>query len=253
MNQFSLKGKIALVTGASYGIGFAIASAMGEAGAKIVFNDRKPELIEKGVAAYKELGIEAHGYICDVTDEQAVQSMVAQVEKEVGVIDILVNNAGIILRNPCLEYTEADWDATMNVNLKSLFFLTQEVGKVFFRQGSGGKVINTCSMLAYQGGFTVPAYAASKAGIHALTQAFCNEWARHGINVNGIAPGYMATRINDTLQADPVRGPQISDRIPAGRWGTPEDLGGACVFLASSASDYVHGFTLAVDGGWLAR
>lgn len=250
-NPFDLTGKVAIVTGASSGLGVGMAAALAEAGADVAGVARTScAELQKRVEAAGRSFLEIRA---DLGDMASVPLIVEQTLAKFGRIDILVNNAGIILRNPCLEYTEADWDATMNVNLKSLFFLTQEVGKVFFRQGNGGKVINTCSMLAYQGGFTVPAYAASKAGIHALTQAFCNEWARHGINVNGIAPGYMATRINDTLQADPVRGPQISDRIPAGRWGTPEDLGGACVFLASSASDYVHGFTLAVDGGWLAR
>lgn len=250
-NPFDLTGKVAIVTGASSGLGVGMAGALAEAGAHVVGVARRPctELESRVKAAGRRfLGIQA-----DLGDMASIPLVVEQTLAEFGHIDILVNNAGMVARGECVSFTESDWDATMNLNLKGLFFLTQAVGKVFFAQGHGGKVINTCSMLAYQGGLTVPAYAASKAGVYTLTQSFCNEWARHGINVNAIAPGYMATRVNTALMEDPVRSRQILERIPAGRWGTPEDLGGACVFLASDAANYIHGFTLAVDGGWLAR
>jgi len=250
-NPFDLTGKVAIVTGASSGLGVGMACALADAGADIVGVARRP--CEELEAHVKEAGRRYLGIQADLGDMASIPEIVNKTLEHFGRIDILVNNAGMVARGACLEYKESDWDATMNLNLKGLFFLTQAVGKVFFEQGEGGKVINTCSMLAYQGGFTVPAYAASKAGVYTLTQAFCNEWAKHGINVNAIAPGYMATRVNTALINDPVRSRQILERIPAGRWGTPEDLGGACVFLASSASNYVNGFTLAVDGGWLAR
>ena len=251
--KFSLKGKIAWVTGASYGIGFAIAQAYAQAGATIVFNDINQELVDKGVKAYKEAGITAHGYVCDVTDEAAITALVARIEKEVGVIDILVNNAGIIKREDSIDFSEENWDSVMNVNLKTVFFLSQAVARQFIAQKSGGKIINIASMLSYQGGIRVPSYAASKSAIKGITMSLSNEWAKYGINVNGIAPGYMATNNTEALRQDGERSADILARIPAGRWGTPEDLEGAAVFLASSASDYVNGFTLAVDGGWLGR
>ena len=251
--MFSLQGKVALVTGASYGIGFAIASAYAKAGATIVFNDIKQELVDKGIAAYKEIGIDAHGYVCDVTNEDMVNEMVAQIEKEVGVIDILVNNAGIIKRCDAIDVTYEDWDAVHELNERFVFFLSQAVAKQWIADGCGGKIINIASMLSYQGGIRVPAYTASKSAVMGITKALANEWAKYNINVNAIAPGYMATNNTANLRSDADRSEAILDRIPAGRWGTPEDMYGAAIFLASDASSYVNGFTLAVDGGWLAR
>ena len=255
MNQFlnfSLEGKVALVTGASYGIGFAIASAFAEQGAKVCFNDINQELVDKGMAAYAAKGIKAHGYVCDVTDEPAVQAMVATIAKEVGTIDILVNNAGIILREDAINVPEADWDKVITINQKVVFFMCQAFAKEFEKIG-GGKIVNVASMLSYQGGIRVPAYTASKSAILGLTRALANEWASKNINVNAIAPGYMATNNTNQLRSDANRSDEILGRIPASRWGTPEDMAGAVVFLCSDAASYINGFTLAVDGGWLAR
>ena len=253
LNSFSLSGKIALVTGASYGIGFAIASAYAKCGATIVFNDINQELVDKGLKAYEEIGIKAHGYVCDVTNEDAVNALVAQVEKEVGIIDILVNNAGIIKRADAVDVTEEDWDSVINVNQKVVFFLSQAFAKVVFAQNKKGKIINIASMLSYQGGIRVPAYCASKSAVIGFTRSLCNEWASKGINVNGIAPGYMETNNTEQIRSDSKRNDAILERIPQGRWGRPEDIAGAAIFLASEASDYINGFTIAVDGGWLAR
>ena len=253
LNSFSLSGKIALVTGASYGIGFAIASAYAKCGATIVFNDINQELVDKGLKAYEEIGIKAHGYVCDVTNEDAVNALVAQVEKEVGIIDILVNNAGIIKRTDAVDVTEEDWDSVINVNQKVVFFLSQAFAKVVFAQNKKGKIINIASMLSYQGGIRVPAYCASKSAVIGFTRSLCNEWASKGINVNGIAPGYMETNNTEQIRSDSKRNDAILERIPQGRWGRPEDIAGAAIFLASEASDYINGFTIAVDGGWLAR
>ena len=257
MVNFSLEGKVALVTGASYGIGFAIASAMGEAGAKIVFNDRKPELIEKGVAAYKELGIDAHGYICDVTDEDAVQAMVAQIEKEVGVIDILVNNAGIIKRIPMLEMSAADFRQVVDIDLNGPFIVAKAVIPGMIKKG-GGKIINICSMMSELGRETVSAYAAAKGGLKMLTKNIASEYGQYNIQCNAIGPGYIATPQTAPLrevQPDGSKHPFdqfILAKTPANRWGEASDLGGPAVFLASSASDFVNGHILYVDGGILA-
>ncbi len=257
MVNFSLEGKVALVTGASYGIGFAIASAMGEAGAKIVFNDRKPELIEKGVAAYKELGIDAHGYICDVTDEDAVQAMVAQIEKEVGVIDILVNNAGIIKRIPMLEMSTADFRQVVDIDLNGPFIVAKAVIPGMIKKG-GGKIINICSMMSELGRETVSAYAAAKGGLKMLTKNIASEYGQYNIQCNAIGPGYIATPQTAPLrevQPDGSRHPFdqfILAKTPANRWGEASDLGGPAVFLASPASDFVNGHILYVDGGILA-
>ena len=257
MNSFDLTGKVALVTGASYGIGFAIASAMGKAGAKIVFNDRKPELIEKGVAAYKELGIEAHGYICDVTDEPAVQAMVAQIEKEVGVIDILVNNAGIIKRIPMLEMSAEDFRQVIDIDLNGPFIMAKAVIPAMIKKG-GGKIINICSMMSELGRETVSAYAAAKGGLKMLTRNIASEYGQYNIQCNGIGPGYIATPQTAPLrerQPDGSKHPFdqfILATTPANRWGEAEDLGGPAVFLASPASDFVNGHILYVDGGILA-
>ena len=257
MVNFSLEGKVALVTGASYGIGFAIASAMGEAGAKIVFNDRKPELIEKGVAAYKELGIDAHGYICDVTDEDVVQAMVAQIEKEVGVIDILVNNAGIIKRIPMLEMSAADFRQVVDIDLNGPFIVAKAVIPGMIKKG-GGKIINICSMMSELGRETVSAYAAAKGGLKMLTKNIASEYGQYNIQCNGIGPGYIATPQTAPLrevQPDGSKHPFdqfILAKTPANRWGEASDLGGPAVFLASPASDFVNGHILYVDGGILA-
>lgn len=251
--SFDLTGKVALITGASYGIGFAIATAMANNGATIVFNDIKQELVDKGLAAYKEAGIDAHGYVCDVTNEDAVKAFVKQVTEEVGHINILVNNAGIIKRCDAIDVTPENWDAVDFLNEKMVFFLSQAVAKQWVSDKKGGKIINIASMLSFQGGIRVPAYTSSKSAVMGMTKALANEWAKYGINVNAIAPGYMATNNTNQLRQDEDRSEEILARIPAGRWGTPADVGGAAIFLASDAAAYVNGYTLAVDGGWLAR
>ena len=257
MVNFSLEGKVALVTGASYGIGFAIAGALGEAGAKIVFNDRNPDLIEKGITAYKDLGIEAHGYICDVTDEQAVQNMVAQIEKEVGIIDILVNNAGIIKRIPMLEMSAADFRQVVDIDLNGPFIMAKAVIPSMIQKG-GGKIINICSMMSELGRETVSAYAAAKGGLKMLTKNIASEYGQYNIQCNGIGPGYIATPQTAPLRVvlpDGSRHPFdqfILAKTPANRWGEASDLAGPAVFLASDASNFVNGHILYVDGGILA-
>ena len=257
MVNFSLEGKVALVTGASYGIGFAIASAMGEAGARIVFNDRNPDLIEKGVAAYRELGIEAHGYICDVTDEPAVQSRVAQIEIDVGVVDILVNNAGIIKRIPMLEMSAEDFRQVIDIDLNGPFIMAKAVIPSMIKKG-GGKIINICSMMSELGRETVSAYAAAKGGLKMLTKNIASEYGQYNIQCNGIGPGYIATPQTAPLreiQPDGSRHPFdrfILAKTPANRWGEAADLAGPAVFLASDASNFVNGHILYVDGGILA-
>lgn len=256
-NQFSLEGKVALVTGASYGIGFAIASALAEAGAKIVFNDRNQEALDKGLAAYREANIEAKGYICDVTDEDGVNAMVAQIEKEVGVVDILVNNAGIIKRIPMHEMSAADFRQVIDIDLNGPFIVSKAVIPSMIKKGHG-KIINICSMMSELGRETVSAYAAAKGGLKMLTKNICSEYGEHNIQCNGIGPGYIATPQTAPLrekQADGSRHPFdsfIIAKTPAARWGTPEDLAGPAVFLASEASNFVNGHILYVDGGILA-
>ncbi len=253
-NNFSLEGKVALVTGASYGIGFAIASSLAGAGATIVFNDIKQELVDKGVAAYKEAGIDAHGYVCNVCNEDAVNAMVAQIEKEVGVIDILVNNAGIIKRIPMIEMTAAEFRQVIDVDLNAPFIVAKAVIPAMIKKGHG-KIINICSMMSEFGRETVSAYAAAKGGLKMLTRNICSEYGEYNIQCNGIGPGYIATPQTAPLrekQADGSRHPFdqfIISKTPAGRWGEAEDLGGPAVFLASDASDFVNGQILYVDGG----
>ena len=257
MNNFRLDGKVALVTGASYGIGFAIATAMAEAGATIVFNDIKQELVDKGIAAYKEAGITAHGYVCDVTDEDGVNAMVAKVEQEVGVIDILVNNAGIIKRIPMLEMTAAQFRQVIDVDLNAPFIVAKAVIPSMIKKG-GGKIINICSMMSELGRETVSAYAAAKGGLKMLTRNIASEYGQYNIQCNGIGPGYIATPQTAPLreiQPDGSKHPFdqfILAKTPANRWGEASDLGGPAVFLASSASDFVNGHILYVDGGILA-
>ena len=257
MESFSLKGKVALVTGASYGIGFAIAKAFSAAGATIVFNDIRQELVDKGLASYKEAGIEAHGYACDVTDEAAVQSFVKQVEEEVGVIDILVNNAGIIKRIPMCDMTAEQFRQVIDVDLNAPFIVSKAVIPGMIKKGHG-KIINICSMMSELGRETVSAYAAAKGGRKMLTRNICSEYGEHNIQCNGIGPGYLATPQTAPLrerQPDGSRHPFdsfIVAKTPAARWGTPEDLMGPAVFLASDASNFVNGHILYVDGGILA-
>ena len=256
-DMFSLKGKIALVTGASYGIGYAIASAYAKAGATIVFNDINEELVNKGLAAYKNDGIEAHGYVCDVTDEDAVQALVKTIEAEVGVIDILVNNAGIIKRIPMCEMSAADFRQVIDVDLNAPFICSKAVIPSMIEKGHG-KIINICSMMSELGRETVSAYAAAKGGLKMLTRNICSEYGEANIQCNGIGPGYIATPQTAPLrerQADGSRHPFdqfIVSKTPAGRWGTTEDLQGPAVFLASDASNFVNGHILYVDGGILA-
>ena len=257
MVNFSLEGKIALVTGASYGIGFALASAFAEAGAKIVFNDINQDFVDRGLAAYKEKGIDAHGYVCDVTNEEQVNAMVAQIEKEVGKINILVNNAGIIKRIPMHEMTAAEFRQVIDIDLNGPFIVSKAVLPSMMEMGAG-KIINICSMMSELGRETVSAYAAAKGGLKMLTRNIASEYGKYNIQCNGIGPGYIATPQTAPLrerQADGSRHPFdsfIVAKTPAERWGTPEDLMGPAVFLASEASDFVNGHVLYVDGGILA-
>lgn len=249
-NPFDLSGKVAVVTGANTGIGQAIALALAEAGADIAAVGRTPA--EDTVAKARALGRKAEIVSADLSTIEPVGRVIEETVAKLGGLHILVNNAGIIRRADAVDFTEEDWDAVIDTNLKSVFFLCQAAGRHMIANG-GGKVINIASMLTFQGGIRVPSYTASKSGIGGLTKLLANEWAAKGINVNAIAPGYIATNNTAALQADEVRNKSILDRIPAGRWGDPSDLGGAAVFLASRAADYVQGHILAVDGGWLAR
>lgn len=250
-HPFDLTGKVALVTGGNTGIGQGIALALAAAGADVASVARRGS--HDTVDRISALGRRAASIQADLTSLEPIDRILAEGEAALGPIDILVNNAGIIRRADAVDFTEADWDDVMNVNLKVLFFLSQAVVRRMIARGQGGKIINIASMLSYQGGIRVPSYTASKSGVAGLTKLMANEWARHGINANAIAPGYFATDNTQALQDDPVRSKEILGRIPAGRWGQPPDLGGAAVFLASAASDYVQGVTLPVDGGWLAR
>ena len=257
MVNFSLEGKVALVTGASYGIGYAIAKGLADAGAKIVFNDIKQELVDKGLESYKADGIDAAGYVCDVTDEDAVNAMVAKIESEVGVIDILVNNAGIIKRIPMCEMSAAEFRQVIDVDLNAPFICAKAVIPSMIKKG-GGKIINICSMMSELGRETVSAYAAAKGGLKMLTKNIASEYGEYNIQCNGIGPGYIATPQTAPLreiQPDGSKHPFdsfILAKTPANRWGNPEDLAGPAVFLASSASDFVNGHVLYVDGGILA-
>ena len=257
MVNFSLEGKIALVTGASYGIGFALASAFAEAGAKIVFNDINQDFVDKGLAAYKEKGIDARGYVCDVTNEEQVNAMVAQIEQEVGPINILVNNAGIIKRIPMHEMSAAEFRQVIDIDLNGPFIMSKAVLPTMMKLGAG-KIINICSMMSELGRETVSAYAAAKGGLKMLTKNIASEYGAYNIQCNGIGPGYIATPQTAPLrerQPDGSRHPFdsfIVAKTPAERWGTPEDLMGPAVFLASEASNFVNGHVLYVDGGILA-
>lgn len=250
-NPFDLTGKCALVTGANTGLGRGMAIALAEAGADLVLLGRRSA--DETIAAIKAQGRACHQVLADLGASDEVAAVFAKAESEAGPIDILINNAGIIRREDALEFKELDWDDVMNVNIKSLFFLSQAFAKSAVARKAGGKIVNIASMLSYQGGIRVASYTASKSGVMGLTRLLANEWGAHGINVNAIAPGYFATNNTKALRADPERNAAILGRIPAGHWGLPEELGGAVVFLSSDASSYVHGVTLPVDGGWLAR
>jgi 2-dehydro-3-deoxy-D-gluconate 5-dehydrogenase len=252
LDQFKLHGVVALVTGASTGLGAAIAVALAEAGAQVSChgNTRSPESTCDRV---QNAGAVAHGISGDLGRPETARRLVEQTLERFGRIDILVNNAGTIRRAPAVDYSDDDWATVIEVNLSSVFRLSQLVGKQMIENKRSGKIVNIASLLSFQGGITVPAYAASKGGVAQLTKALANEWARFGINVNAIAPGYMRTSNTAALQADETRNRQILERIPAERWGEPEDLAGAAVFLSSSASDYINGHVLVVDGGWMGR
>jgi len=249
--MFDLTGKTALVTGANTGLGQGMALALANAGADIVLIGRtEPTDTLKALA---KVGVKSHSISADLSNADAVADIIAEAVSELERVDILINNAGIIKRNEAIDFMTSDWDDVMNVNLRTLFFLSQAFARHLMAEKKGGKIINIASMLTFQGGIRVPSYTASKSGVGGLTKALANEWAQHGINVNAIAPGYFKTNNTAALQADEKRNTEILGRIPSGRWGQPSDLGGAVIFLASVASDYVQGITLPVDGGWLSR
>ena len=251
LDQFKLDGKVAVVTGGSRGLGRGMAVGLAEAGADIALVDILD--MTGSQAKIEKIGRRCITITADLSKKESVDTIVDTTVKQMGRIDILFNNAGIIRRAPITEFTEKDWDDVMNVNIRTLFFLSQAVGKQMIKQGRGGKIVNTASMLSFQGGILVPSYTASKSAVMGLTRLLANELGAYQINVNAIAPGYMVTDNTKALREDPARNKAILDRIPAGRWGTPEDLQGVAVFLASAASDYMQGYTVAVDGGWLAR
>lgn len=248
--MFDLAGKVAVVTGANTGIGQGVALALAAAGAEVAAVGRSSA--DETAKAIEALGRRCLHVSADLSSIEPIDRIVVEVEAGLGPIDILVNNAGIIRRSDAVDFTEADWDQVVDTNLKSAFFLSQAIGRRMISRG-GGKIINIASMLSFQGGMRVASYTASKSGLAGLTKLLANEWAAKGVNVNAIAPGYFVTNNTEALRQDEGRSREILGRIPAGRWGRPEDLGGAAVFLASSASDYVHGAIVPVDGGWLAR
>lgn len=251
LNTFDLEGKVAIVTGCDTGLGQGMALGLAQAGCNIVgVNIVEPtETIE----IIKETGREFLDIRANLMKTDDIAGIVDQAVTKFGKIDILVNNAGIIRRNDAIDFSEQDWDDVMNINIKSVFFMSQAVAKQFISQGHGGKIVNIASMLSYQGGIRVPSYTASKSGVMGVTRLMANEWAKHNVNVNAIAPGYMATNNTAQLRADEKRNAEILERIPADRWGEPADLAGPCVFLSSDAASYINGYTIAVDGGWLAR
>jgi 2-deoxy-D-gluconate 3-dehydrogenase len=250
--KFGLKGKVALVTGSSKGLGLAMARALAQSGADVIVNGRDAASLAPVVKGITDLGGKARAIAADLGQRADVERLIAEAIAWQGHLDILVNNAGIIRRAPAAEHSDADWDAVMGVNLDGVFTACRAAGRHMLARGSG-KIINTASLLSFFGGFTVPGYAASKGGVGQLTKALSNEWAGKGVQVNAIAPGYMRTDNTAALQADAVRSKEILSRIPAGRWGEPADLEGTIVFLASSASDYLSGQVLAIDGGWCGR
>lgn len=251
LDAFNLTGKVAIVTGCDTGLGQGMTLGLAQAGCDIVGVNRK--IPEETAARVTALGRRFMAIRADLSQQACIQDIVSKTMAEMGRVDILVNNAGTIRREDALTFSEKNWDDVINLNLKSVFFLSQAVARQFIAQGEGGKIINIASMLSFQGGIRVPSYTASKSGVLGITRLLANEWSKHGINVNAIAPGYMATDNTQALRDDEQRSKAILERIPAERWGTPDDLQGPVVFLASAASDYVNGYTLAVDGGWLAR
>ncbi|HUR97352.1 MAG TPA: 2-dehydro-3-deoxy-D-gluconate 5-dehydrogenase KduD [Pyrinomonadaceae bacterium] len=252
LDKFKLDGKVALVTGASSGLGQAVAIGLAEAGADVACHARSSGKADDTCTAIQKFDRRAITVAGDMAVKETPSRLVAQTVEHFGKIDILINNAGTIRRSPATEFSEEDWSAVIEVNLSSVFRLSQEAGRKMIDQGSG-KIVNVASLLSFQGGITVPAYTASKSGVAGLTKALANEWAKFNVNVNAIAPGYMETANTAPLRADETRNRQILERIPAGRWGSPEDLVGAAVFLSSPASDYLQGHILVVDGGWMAR
>ena len=252
LDSFKLDGKLAFVTGASVGLGQAMAIALAEAGADVVCHCHFEGEAEETCAAIKKLGRRTFSISGDMSDKGVPKRLIDETVERFGRIDVLINNAGMIRRAPAVDFSEEDWSIVLEVNLSSVFRLSQAAGKKMIEQGAG-KIVNIASLLSFQGGITVPAYTASKSGVAGLTKAFANEWAKFNINVNAIAPGYMATNNTSALRADETRNRQILERIPAGRWGNADDLAGAAVFLSSNASDYLQGHILTVDGGWMAR
>ena len=251
LDKFSLKGKVAIVTGASTGLGQGISLGLASAGASVVGVDYVT--MEDTQEKMDKLGSKFLPIVADLTSIKPIDGIIASAIEEFGKVDILVNNAGIIRREDAIDFNEKDWDDVMNLNIKTVFFFSQAVARQYMKQETPGKIINIASMLSFQGGIRVPSYTASKSGVMGVTRLMANEWAKFNINANAIAPGYMATNNTEAIRADEDRSTSILDRIPADRWGTPEDVAGAAVFLASDASNYIHGYTLAVDGGWLAR
>ncbi len=251
LDQFSLKGKVAIVTGASRGLGAGMALGLAEAGADVLVVASSARINETA-SQITALGRKGVALQADLTDVKNVPAVIDAAMKNFGRIDILINCAGIIRRAPAIEFSEKDWDDVMNVNLKTMFFMCQAAAKEMMKQGRG-KIVNIASLLSFQGGIIVPSYTASKSGVAGMTKALANEWAAHGINVNAIAPGYMATEMTEALQKSAERAPAILARIPQGRWGTPDDMKGAAVYLSSAASDYLQGHVLVVDGGWMGR
>ncbi|MBQ2961080.1 MAG: 2-dehydro-3-deoxy-D-gluconate 5-dehydrogenase KduD [Oscillospiraceae bacterium] len=251
MNKFSLEGKSAIVTGANTGLGQGISVALAAAGAHVFGVARRS--CEETAQKVEALDGKFTEVMADMSKLESIETILTEVKKQTQRIDILVNNAGIIKRCDAIDVPVEDWDSVIDINLRMVYFLSQAVAKDWMADGKGGKIINICSMLSFQGGIRVPAYTASKSAVMGITRALANEWAKHGINVNGIAPGYMATNNTAQLRQDAERSEDILARIPAARWGTPEDVQGAAIFLASAAADYVNGYTVAVDGGWLAR
>lgn len=252
LEKFSLSGKVAIVTGCEVGLGYGMAKALAEAGADI-YGASYPGNFEEVKKAVEGAGRRFEGMKVNLIDSSSPDPVVSDCIAKFGRVDILVNNAGIIRREDAINFSEKDWDDVMNINIKTLFFLSQRVAREFIRQGEGGKIVSVASMLSFQGGIRVPSYCAAKSGVKGITMSLANEWAKYGICVNAIAPGYMATNNTAALRADEKRSAEILGRIPAGRWGTPEDVGGLAVFLCSPAADYINGFTIACDGGWLAR
>ena len=252
MVNFRVDGKLALVTGSSRGIGMSVAVALAESGADIIGVSSKLEADSKIEKAVEKAGKKFYAFQCDLTDRKSLYAFIEKVKTDHPKIDILINNAGHILRKPIAEHPDEYWDTIININLNAQFILTREIGKRMVEQGYG-KIVFTCSLLSFQGGINVPGYAASKGAVSSLLKAFANEWAQHGVTVNGVAPGYIATDNTAQLRADADRSAAILSRIPANRWGTPEDMAGAFVFLSSPASDYMNGTIVTVDGGWMGR